>query len=684
MLKKIRALFDQPRLHLGTLPALIFGVGFLALGWLTLDLGFFQDDWHHVYFFSHAGFDGLRRFALNDGRPLAFVVYDSLFVLLGVEPLGWHIALFLFRAFTTLVFLGVLNIVWEGFFKENAVISLLFLLYPVYLLQPLSVSYALHWSMYLVYMLSVLAMLLAIRRPRYFFSLTLLAVLLQAFHLLMIEYYFGIELLRPFFLWFVLHDDSRRQHLRRTFLAWLPYLLVDLLYIFYRSSYSRLYGYERFSDIVILNLSGKPLEFLSFYLGAAFQDFTEILFSNWHDTFNPGLFDFSSRSGVIIWAIVLLSIFGLWIYLQLLRADEHAPESESRWARQMIGTGLLAILLGISPGWAVGKTVFGSNPLWNDRFAMAAMFGAGMVWTGVIYLLIPNPRNRLLLLSILLSLGIGINLRTEVSFKRSWEKQLNFYWQLYWRAPMIDPHTLLVSDGEFLFYMGETPTAFAVNTLYPQSVLPPQVNYWVVAGSDRMPDWDSFRAGTPLQLGAHSATYQGQSADNLTISFQPEAGECLWVLSPQYGDYPFLSAGTFESLPVSSLSRVQIKPLNDWFPSSDIFGPEPKHGWCYYFEKADLAAQYSDWDQVLRLWKEAQEKGLGPGHGVEFFPFIRAYASLGQWDNAVQLSITSSKISSRMEGAICNLWARMKTDIPDLRSHPEVLRRINDRFQCGL
>src|SRR5262249_10162744 len=98
----------------------------------------------------------------------------------------------------------------------------------------------------------------------------------------------------------------------------------------------------------------------------------------------------------------------------------------------------------------------------------------------------------------------------------------------------------------------------------------------------------------------------------------------------------------------------------------------------------DLAAQYSDWDKVLRLWKQAQEEDLGPGHGVEFFPFIRAYASLGQSDNAVQLSITSSKISNQMENAICNLWARMKIDIPDLHSHPEPLNKINDRFQCGL
>lgn len=156
------------------------------------------------------------------------------------------------------------------------------------------------------------------------------------------------------------------------------------------------------------------------------------------------------------------------------------------------------------------------------------------------------------------------------------------------------------------------------------------------------------------------------------------------MLSPRYGDYPFLSAGTFESLPVSALSRIRAGPPDDGSPPPGIFGREPKHGWCYYFEKADLAAQSADWEQVLGLWKEAQGKGLGPGHGVEYFPFIRAYASLGQWDQAVQLSVTSSKISNRMEGAVCNLWTSMKADSLDSSSRQEALRRIDDRFQCGL
>ncbi|MBI1793542.1 MAG: hypothetical protein HYR70_05070 [Chloroflexi bacterium] len=688
MLKNLRnsitTFFDKPRLRLGTVPVLIVGIAFLALGLLTLNLGFFQDDWPHVYYFSRASFDGLRQFLLNDSRPLAFVVYDTLFALLGVKPLAWHLAIFVFRTLTVLAFWGVLNVIWDGFKKENAIAALLFLLYPVYLLQPLSVAYSLHWSMFLVYMLSVLFMLLSVRKPRYFLLFTILSIVLQVFQLLMIEYYFGLELLRGLLLWLVLRDEPIRLRLKRTLLHWLPYLFFDLLYVFYRASYSQLYGYERFGTMTFFTLIGQPLAFLSFYLRAAFQDLTEILFSSWYDTFNPSLFDFSTRSGIFIWISVLLAIFGLWAYLRLLRGEEHTADGESRWARQMVQLGLAAILLGVLPGWVVGNTVFGSNPLWNDRFALASMFGAAMVWTGVIYLLVPNSRHRYLLLSILISLAVGINLRTQINYKRSWEKQLNFYWQLAWRAPSIQPHTLLTSDSEFLFFMGATPTVFAVNTLYPQSIPFPQLTYWVASGTDRMPSPEEFRAGVPLQLSARASNYEGVSTDSITINYQPEEGQCLWVLSPQYGNYPFLSPGTLETLPVSSVNRISSVAQGGWIPSPEIFGREPKRSWCFYFEKADLAAQYANWEQVLSLWKEAQEKGLRPGHGVELFPFVRAYAMQNQWSDAVQLTITSSKVSSRMNGAICNLWSAMKADSTGSASRQDALQTINDRFQCGL
>ncbi|MBE3038876.1 MAG: hypothetical protein IMZ62_08710, partial [Chloroflexi bacterium] len=65
-------------------------------------------------------------------------------------------------------------------------------------------------------------------------------------------------------------------------------------------------------------------------------------------------------------------------------------------------------------------------------------------------------------------------------------------------------------------------------------------------------------------------------------------------------------------------------------PPEDIFGPEPVHGWCYYYQKAALARQFDDWSTVIALGDEAIEKGFEPFDQIEWMPFLQAYVVTGQ------------------------------------------------------
>ncbi len=70
-------------------------------------------------------------------------------------------------------------------------------------------------------------------------------------------------------------------------------------------------------------------------------------------------------------------------------------------------------------------------------------------------------------------------------------------------------------------------------------------------------------------------------------------------------------------------------------PNPDIFGSEPAHNWCYYFEKADLARQGRDWQTVLPLEKQAKTQSLAPKFGPEYIPFIEAHAQIGDWQTSL-------------------------------------------------
>ena len=69
-------------------------------------------------------------------------------------------------------------------------------------------------------------------------------------------------------------------------------------------------------------------------------------------------------------------------------------------------------------------------------------------------------------------------------------------------------------------------------------------------------------------------------------------------------------------------------------PAKIIFGNEPEHGWCYYYQLASLARQKGDWQEVVRLGNEAAQSGLQPTDVSEWMPFYEGYANLSMFDEA--------------------------------------------------
>jgi hypothetical protein len=97
-----------------------------------------------------------------------------------------------------------------------------------------------------------------------------------------------------------------------------------------------------------------------------------------------------------------------------------------------------------------------------------------------------------------------------------------------------------------------------------------------------------------------------------------------------------------------------------------VYGPEPQRGWCYYFEKGDLARQFGDWETVTRLGDEAFKLNDHPNNPVERFVFIEGYAHVGDWDRALKLSKESYKVSKDFVGPLlCQLWKRIQTETAD-------------------
>ncbi|NJN44029.1 MAG: hypothetical protein HC806_04415 [Anaerolineae bacterium] len=86
----------------------------------------------------------------------------------------------------------------------------------------------------------------------------------------------------------------------------------------------------------------------------------------------------------------------------------------------------------------------------------------------------------------------------------------------------------------------------------------------------------------------------------------------------------------------SKIERI-IPDRPSVLPPQTIFGEEPEHTWCYYYQKASLARQLQDWDEVVRLGDIASQEGLKPFDRSEQIPFLEGYILADRFDKAQEI-----------------------------------------------
>ena len=84
----------------------------------------------------------------------------------------------------------------------------------------------------------------------------------------------------------------------------------------------------------------------------------------------------------------------------------------------------------------------------------------------------------------------------------------------------------------------------------------------------------------------------------------------------------------------SSIDLIDMNPEKTAGMMETIFGSEPQKDWCYYYQKASLAAQAEDWDTVASLGDEAQSNGDRADDWSEWMPILQGYLFTGNFDQA--------------------------------------------------
>jgi len=583
--------------------------------------------------------------------------------ILGTSPFLWHTFTLLLRWLTSWLLWWVLKLIWPNHIKEATWAALLFSVHPVFLQQSIAVAYSQHFITYALFFLSCGTMLAAVQKPRCPWLLIGISIISAILHIFTMEYFWGLELIRPLLLWlaFTNQGTTKENRIKQTIFRWLPYLAILITAVVWRVGFYSL-NFEAGDDPnslrLLTMLKTTPFDGIIHFIEMVTRDFIYVMVTVWSSTIQPDLINLERNILGFSWILVALSLLILWIYRTRFTTSEANDQTQidSSWIRQAIVLGIIIFIAGTLPVWITDKSI--TSGMYADRFALPGMWGASILLVGLLSLIGISSKPRSVILSIMIALAIGSHFRVSNDYRWDWTNQQRFFWQLYWRAPELEPKTPIFSDGTIFSFVGEYPTAFAINTFYVSENSSTELPYWFIElDSGFHNDPASYLNGYTLSKSLRNYSFRGYSLESIVLYYNPYGGNCLWLLDERDGFNMDIPSLTRDALPLSVLSRISGDDNSKNSPSKTIYGNEPEHNWCFYYQNATAARQDNDWEEIIQIKSTVNELGHNPNNKLEWIPFIEAYAQVGLWEDARELTISAYERAPVTRKTFCNLWS---------------------------
>lgn len=612
---------------------LIFIVSAIAYLPLVKDLGYLNDDWYLMYDMQVKDVNFFHEiFAIDrPGRALAMIPLFSLF---GFNPLPYNLTAYLFRFLGGVSLFWAFRLLWPEKRFSTLAAALLFTIYPGFLSQPNAIDYQSHILGLFLAMLSVAltikSVLTAERTPRMLFLAG--SVLAGWGYLSQMEYFIGIEVFRfagIFVLLWREQGKTVRQKIISSVLASLPFLLIAFGFLGWRVFFFESARKATDIGLQVSQLFSSPLTGL-WWLNYLIQDFFTVTVVAWGLpmyllAFPVRLKDMMSALG---WAVLAAGL----LYFGNRLGGDHESETESTISavrsvrREAFWLALASILGGLLPVIFVNRHV--TLPDYS-RYTLIASVGAVLL----LMLVIENISVRAVRISVLCmftAMAVMTHYGNTIKYVNETAATRNFWWQVMWRTPNIKEGVTLIasypgsplSEDYFiwgpanLIYYPEKQANNPVQIKIPASVLTDDavLNILTDGGME-----------TPLRRG----NYLERDFGNVLVMIQSNPNGCVRLID---GSLPEISPYDDHRLkliaPYSKLENVTLEG-SPQTPPELVFGEEPNHGWCYYYQKADLARQRGEWELIPALIQEALDKGYYPEDGLEWMPFLQANAVLG-------------------------------------------------------
>lgn len=651
------------------IPILFSLLTILAYGLLLPKTGFYWDDWPFAWI---AKFLGPSEFvpAFAPFRPFLGPIFYFTTSLVPPVPLYWQVFALVIRFIIGIAAWWTFKQIWPERPRTALIASLFILIFP---------GYSQHWVAlthinqelipFIFYLLSFGFTFKALRSEKPIIYI-ILALLLQVCGIFPTEYFFGIEGLRFLFLFFFFQGNLI-ERFTKTLKTWWPYLVIWILNAAWLVYYYKFGPYNSYEVTVAQSLT--ILTFIRAVLDALWK----AGFYIWIQVLVLTFKSLPTPASLLTLGLILLSFAFVAPYLKNLAQTE--KNKEKTFSISLIVIGILGILLGRLPSLAAGLPLTLQSSF--DRFMVSMMIGASLFLVGIIELLFKDNRIRNYVFALVIALGIGQQFFNANIFRRDWEKQRDIYWQMTWRIPALEPNTVILTDQMPIDYETDLSFTAPINWIYAPQYTRADLPYMLLYTEKRLggPTLPALEPNIKITYPYRTINFNGSTSQAIVI-YMPTNG-CLRVLDPSHGDkeiYAKLAKVLTDAISLSDPSRI-ITDTNT--PATPMFFSEPKHEWCYYFTKAELAQQVGDYQTVVSLGNEAISLGYKPTDQNEWLVFIKAYALTGELQTANELSIAALAEDSRIRRGVCTVWEQVQ--VRGQEGNEDEIKQILLSFECS-
>jgi hypothetical protein len=247
-----------------------------------------------------------------------------------------------------------------------------------------------------------------------------------------------------------------------------------------------------------------------------------------------------------------------------------------------------------------------------------------------------------------------------------------------WRMPALEKGSILISNDIPVTYYSDNSLTGPLNWIYSP---PGEMNVVLYFASVRVgKKLPSLEPGQSHELYYVGPTFYGNTSNILIFNFEPPG--CLRIIDSEVDGVNRLLPQSLRTITQYSHQDV-IRFDREAVLPRQFYGDEPPHGWCFYFEQADLARQQGDWAQVVELANKAFALDDHPNDPAEYFVFIEAYAHQGEWQKAMELSKVAYKTSKYYVGPpLCKLWARIGRQTAETPEQKVTMESVQNKFEC--